>query len=74
MTGSCLPEPKYTSNDKDMIVSEGECKVVGIKISLPAKCEDFLKNMAQDHKIDLDTVLIELCEWAFNDPEGREQF
>jgi len=57
-----------------MIVCEGECKVVGLKVSLPAKCEEFLKSLAHDHEIDLDTVLIELCEWAFNDPEGREEF
>ena len=48
--------------------------MVGLKVSLPAKCEDFLKGLAHDHGIDLDTVLIELCEWAFNDPEGREEF
>jgi metal-dependent amidase/aminoacylase/carboxypeptidase family protein len=48
--------------------------MVRTKVSLPAKCEDFLKSLAQDHEIDLDTVLTELCEWAFNDPEGREQF
>ena len=48
--------------------------MVGLKVSLPAKCEDFLKNLALDHEIDLDTVLIELCEWAFNDPEGRKEF
>ena len=48
--------------------------MVGLKVSLPAKCEDFLEKLALDHEIDLDTVLIELCEWAFNDSEGREEF
>jgi len=43
-------------------------------VSLPAKCEQFLKQLADDHQIDLNTVVSELCEWAFSDPESREQF
>ena len=43
-------------------------------MSLPAKCEQFLKQLADDHQIDLNTVVSELCEWAFSDPESREQF
>ncbi len=42
--------------------------------SLPAKCEQFLKRLADDHEIDLKTVLSELCEWAFSNSESREQF
>ena len=30
--------------------------------------------MADDHEIDLNTVVSELCEWAFSDSEGKEQF
>jgi ribosomal protein L12E/L44/L45/RPP1/RPP2 len=38
------------------------------------KCEQFLKRLADDHEIDLNTVVSELCEWAFSDPEIKEQF
>jgi hypothetical protein len=48
--------------------------VVGLVISLPAKWEQFLKNLADDHEIDINTVVSELCEWAFSDPESKEQF
>jgi hypothetical protein len=51
-----------------------ECKVVGLMISLPAKYEQFLKHLADDHEIDLNTVVSELCEWAFSDLESKEQF
>jgi hypothetical protein len=30
--------------------------------------------LADDHEIDLNTVVSELCEWAFSDSEGKEQF
>jgi len=43
-------------------------------VSLPAKCEQFLKRLADDHEIDLNTVLSELCAWAFSTPESKEQF
>jgi len=42
--------------------------------SLPAKWEKFLKHLADDHEIDLNTIASELCEWAFSDPESKEQF
>ena len=48
--------------------------MVGPSISLPAKWEQFLKNLADDHDIDLNAVVSQLCEWAFSDPEGKEQF
>jgi hypothetical protein len=48
--------------------------MVGPSISLPAKWEQFLKNLAEDHEIDLNAVVNQLCEWAFSDPEGKEQF
>jgi len=41
---------------------------------LPAKCEQFLKRLANDHEIDLNTVLSELCAWAFSNPESKKQF
>jgi hypothetical protein len=48
--------------------------MVGSSISLPAKWEQFLKNLADDHDIDLNAVVGQLCEWAFSDPESKEQF
>jgi hypothetical protein len=49
-------------------------KMVKFTISLPAKWEQFLKRLADDHQIDLNAVLSELCEWAFSNPEGKKQF
>ena len=48
--------------------------MVGLTVSLPVKWEQFLKHLADDHEIDLSAVVSELCEWAFSDPESREQF
>jgi hypothetical protein len=48
--------------------------MVGPSISLPAKWEQFLKNLADDHDIDLNAIVSQLCEWAFSDPESKEQF
>jgi len=48
--------------------------VVGLTVSLPAKWEQFLKRLADDYGIDLNTVVRELCEWSFSDPESKEQF
>ncbi len=45
-----------------------------LTVSLPAKWEQFLKQLAADHHIELNTVVSELCKWAFSDPEGKEQF
>jgi hypothetical protein len=48
--------------------------MVGSSISLPAKWEQFLKNLANDHYVDLSAVVSQLCEWAFSNPESKEQF
>lgn len=48
--------------------------MVGLTASLPVKWEQFLKRLADDHGIDLNTVVSEICEWAFSDPESKEQF
>jgi hypothetical protein len=48
--------------------------MVGRSISLPAKWEQFLKNLADDHDIDLNAIVSQLCEWAFFDAESKEQF
>jgi hypothetical protein len=48
--------------------------MVGNMVSLPARWEQLLRNLASDHEIDLNTVVSELCEWAFSDSESKEQF
>jgi len=45
-----------------------------VELSLSAKWEQFLKGLAADHQIDLNAILNDLCEWAFPNPEGKEQF
>ena len=45
-----------------------------IAISIPAKCEQYLKQLADDHQVDLNRVIGELCEWAFSNSEGKVQF
>jgi len=48
--------------------------MVGSSISLPAKWEQFLRNLADDHYVGVDAVISQLCEWAFSNPESKEQF
>jgi hypothetical protein len=48
--------------------------VVGLTVSLPAKWEQFLKHLADDHEIDLNTIVGELCAWALSNLESKEQF
>jgi len=43
-------------------------------MSLPAKWEQLLKRLADNHQIDLNSVISELCEWAFSNPESKKQF
>lgn len=43
-------------------------------VSIPERWEQFLKRLADDHQIDLNAVISELCEWAFSNAEGKEQF
>jgi len=43
-------------------------------VSLPAKWETFLKRLAVDHQVDLDSVIRELCVWAFTNSEIKKQF
>jgi len=45
-----------------------------VKVSLPAKWEQFLKRSADDHGVDLDAIVSELLEWAFSNAEDRTQF
>ena len=48
--------------------------MVGFTASLPAKWEQFLKLLADDHEIDLNAVISELCDWAFSTAESKKQF
>jgi hypothetical protein len=48
--------------------------MVSSTISLPVKWERFLKQLADDHQVDLNGVISELCAWAFSNPEGKKQF
>ena len=43
-------------------------------ISIPVKWEQFLKRLADDHQVDLNSVISELCAWAFSNPETKKQF
>jgi hypothetical protein len=43
-------------------------------VSIPERWEQFMKRLADDHQIDLNAVISELCNWAFSDAEGKEQF
>jgi hypothetical protein len=49
-------------------------KLSKIAVSIPIKCGQFLKRLADDHQVDLNSVISELCVWAFSNPEGKEQF
>jgi hypothetical protein len=48
--------------------------LVKFTVSLPAKCGQFLKRLADDHQVDLDRVISELCAWAFSNSESKKQF
>jgi hypothetical protein len=48
--------------------------MVGLTVSLPAKWEQFLKRLAADHQVDLNSVIGELCAWAFSNSESKKQF
>jgi len=43
-------------------------------VAIPERWEQFMKRLADDHQIDLKAVISELCNWAFSDAEGKEQF
>lgn len=43
-------------------------------VSIPERWEQFMKRLADDHQIDLNAVISELCEWGFSNAEGKEQF
>jgi hypothetical protein len=48
--------------------------VAKFTVSLPSKWEPFLKGLAEDHEIDLNSVISELFAWSFSNPESKKQF
>jgi hypothetical protein len=48
--------------------------IESLSISLPAKWEEFLKGLADDHEIDASKVIVGLFDWAFSSPDYRVQF
>jgi len=48
--------------------------MVEFTVSLPTKWEQFLKHLADNHEVDLNAVISELCEWSFSNPESKKQF
>jgi hypothetical protein len=48
--------------------------MVNTTVSLPVKWEKFLKQLADNHQVDLNSVVGELFAWAFSNPEGKKQF
>ena len=45
-----------------------------LTVSLVAKWEQLLKRLADNHQTDLDSIISELCAWAFSNPESKKQF
>jgi hypothetical protein len=43
-------------------------------ITLPTKWEKFLKQLAEDHQVEVNSIISEMCEWAFSNSEGKKQF
>jgi hypothetical protein len=48
--------------------------MVNSTVSLPVKWEQFLKQLAKDHQVNVNSIISELCEWAFSNSEGKKQF
>ncbi|MCW4005766.1 MAG: hypothetical protein NWF04_04115 [Candidatus Bathyarchaeota archaeon] len=48
--------------------------MVNSTVVLPAKWVQFLKQLADNHQVDLNGVISELCAWAFSNREGQKQF
>jgi hypothetical protein len=45
-----------------------------LKVSVPTRWEQYLKSLGEEHQIDLNAVINELCEWSFSNSEGKKQF
>lgn len=43
-------------------------------IFIPNEWEQYLKRLADDHQVELNRVITELCAWAFSNSETKKQF
>ena len=43
-------------------------------VSLPSNWEQYLKQLADDHEIDVSKVISGLCEWVFSVSDSKRQF
>jgi hypothetical protein len=48
--------------------------MVELKVSVPEKWEQYLKSLAEEHQVNLNTIINELCGWSFSNSEGKKQF
>ncbi len=51
-----------------------EIALGNFSVSLSANWEERLKNLADDHEIDIGKVIDGLCEWALSSSENKNQF
>jgi hypothetical protein len=49
-------------------------RMVKSTFSLPSKWEKYLEGLAEDHQVDINRVISELCTWAFSNSESKKQF
>ncbi len=49
-------------------------KMTKLTIPISEKWEQFLKQLADDHQVDLNRVINELFAWAFSNLEAKKQF
>ena len=45
-----------------------------LKVTVPTKWAQYLKNLSEEHQVDLSAIVNELCEWSFSNSEGKTQF
>lgn len=48
--------------------------MVDSNLYLPLKCQKYLQQLADNYQVDVNSILSELCVWAFSIPEGKRQF
>ena len=48
--------------------------MVSFFVSLPPNWEEYLKQLADEHEIDVSKVISGLCEWAFSVSDSKRQF
>ena len=48
--------------------------MVNSSIFLPLKWQKYLQQLADNHQVEINSVISEMCEWAFSNLEGKRQF